>query len=78
MPIRWATLFGLGDWNNLAKGELAHYLDPIAQASHTGKTSNHIRGNGRCNTDFGEPPALDEDSSNNTVSSSDSADDPDE
>eukprot|EP00973_Karenia_brevis_P062332 8668679-Karenia_brevis.AAC.1 len=46
----------MGDWNNLAKGEVAHYVDPLRQGDCTAKCHNPVKGKYRNNPDFDDLP----------------------
>eukprot|EP00973_Karenia_brevis_P050626 7029200-Karenia_brevis.AAC.1 len=41
----------MGDWNNLPKGEVLHYVDPLKQGECTAKCHNPVKG--KCRSDPG-------------------------
>eukprot|EP00973_Karenia_brevis_P072726 10101104-Karenia_brevis.AAC.1 len=49
----------MGDWNNLAKGEVVHYVDPLKQGDCAAKCYNSVKGKFRNNPDYDDLPGND-------------------
>eukprot|EP00973_Karenia_brevis_P078760 10932010-Karenia_brevis.AAC.1 len=53
-PVGYIVLC-MGDWNNLPKGEVVHYVDPLKQGECTARSHNPMKGKLRNNPDFDLP-----------------------
>eukprot|EP00973_Karenia_brevis_P060262 8384723-Karenia_brevis.AAC.1 len=70
-PVGYVVLC-MGDWNNLPKGQVVHYVDPLKQGDCTAKSHNPVKGKFRNNFDFDDLPRIDGDAQDDGSSTSDS------
>eukprot|EP00973_Karenia_brevis_P002218 298019-Karenia_brevis.AAC.1 len=70
-PVGYIVLC-MGDWNNLAKGEVVHYVDPLKQSDCTAKCHNPMKGKFRNNPDYDDLPGNGDGVQDDGSSSSDS------